>query len=97
MNQVQKTSSPFEIKLYPAEDGKEREEDCPDDVGAREAEHVVALAPRVGHVTEDDEEHESPEAGEGHVEDHEVLPSLDGRHLLKKPKKKNENLLDLSI
>ena len=82
----------FQIrKLYPAEDGEEGEEDGADDVRAGEAEHVVALAPRVAHVAEHDEEHEAPEPGEGHVEDHEVLPGLDRRHLFKEPETKNKN------
>ena len=77
----------FKLFFYPREDGKECKEDRSDDVGGCEAEHVVALAPGVAHVAEDDEEHEAPEPGEGHVENNKVLSSLNRRHLLKKPEK----------
>ena len=75
------------LNIYPWEDGEEGEEDGADDVWAGKAEHLIALAPRVTHVAENDKKHKTPEPGECHVKNDKVLPGLDGRHLLEKPEK----------
>lgn len=77
------------ICSYPTEDRQESKKNGPDDVGLGKVEHVVRLAPGVGHVDEGDGVEEGPQSGEGHVQDDVVLPRLDGRHLLKEPDEVN--------
>jgi len=70
----------------PSKNGEEGKKNCTDDVGTGEREHdVIRLAPGNTHVNEGDEIKESPKTTEGHVENDEMLPSLDGGHLFKKP------------
>ena len=74
------------IFKYPSKNGEEGKKNCTDDVGTGEREHdVIRLAPGNTHVNEGDEIKESPKTTEGHVENDEMLPSLDGGHLFKKP------------
>ena len=69
----------------PRADRAEREENGADDIGAAVAELSVRFAPAVTHEAESDKVEESPDAGEGHVNDDVVLSSLDRRELLEKP------------
>ena len=71
---------------YPKEDGEEGKENGSVNVGTGEGElDVLGFAPCDAHVREGDDEKEGPQPGERHVENHVMLSSFDGRHLLEKP------------
>lgn len=70
----------------PSKNGEEGKENCANDVRAGEWKFdVLGLAPGDAHVNKGDEIKKSPESWEGHVENDEMLPCLDGGHLFKKP------------